>query len=610
MQNVRDLIKQATSTEGGLVDELVEIYTRWATARVGWEEEINEIRQYVYATDTSTTSNSNLDFKNTTTIPKLAQIKMNLVTNYLSHLFPNANWAQWEGLTGESSVADVKVVIEGYVRSKLEHSDFESVAEVLLDDWTETGMCVVRTRYVTRVQKNDDQLTTIYAGTVAERLNPLNVMYDITASDLNSAMKGVRQVFSLGELKRMVTEDANSFMTEAQFQELVTLRKEVRNLATNINRQDSIVAKQQVDDGFGDLMNYYQGTTVEVIQFYGDFYDLDKDELLANHRITVIDRRTISQKIALETINGGDNIHISTWEQRTNSLAPMSPLSRIVGMQYKLDKLENLRADVFDRIANPPTVETGDVQFFGKRGAPGGRYVVEEGGDVAELKHDATVLNADFQLGNTMALMEELAGAPREAAGFRTPGEKTKFEVQLLDGAGNKVFMRKAKRFEREIIAPVLIDYLELGRRHLNVEDLIKVTDTNTDVASFVSITKDALTGQGKIVPKGASILADKANALQTINAILSSPVAAIIAPHMSRIRLTKAIEELGSLQQFGLFFPNIGLQEDAATQRFAASLSKSNEATNLTDGDLTEEPLDPDADTIDIQEEAGNEIS
>jgi hypothetical protein len=36
-----------------------------------------------------------------------------------------------------------------------------------------------------------------------------------------------------------------------------------------------------------------------------------------------------------------------------------------------------------------------------------------------------------------MNLMEEMAGAPKEAMGFRSPGEKTKYEVQRLESAAS-----------------------------------------------------------------------------------------------------------------------------------------------------------------------------
>ena len=52
--------------------------------RSEWEAEKRELRNYVFATDTSKTSNSTLPWKNSTTIPKLCQIRDNLHANYIT----------------------------------------------------------------------------------------------------------------------------------------------------------------------------------------------------------------------------------------------------------------------------------------------------------------------------------------------------------------------------------------------------------------------------------------------------------------------------------------------------------------------------------------------
>ena len=79
-----------------------------------WEE----IRNYIFATDTTTTSNNSLPWKNTTTTPKLCQIRDNLHSNYMNTLFPDDNWLSWEGYTDESSTREKAEVIEKYMANK------------------------------------------------------------------------------------------------------------------------------------------------------------------------------------------------------------------------------------------------------------------------------------------------------------------------------------------------------------------------------------------------------------------------------------------------------------------------------------------------------------
>src|SRR5574343_614137 len=58
-----------------------------------------ELRNYVFATDTTTTTNKSLPWKNSTTLTKLCQIRDNLHSNYISALFPNDDWLKWEAYT-------------------------------------------------------------------------------------------------------------------------------------------------------------------------------------------------------------------------------------------------------------------------------------------------------------------------------------------------------------------------------------------------------------------------------------------------------------------------------------------------------------------------------
>ena len=50
---------------------------------------------------------------------------------------------------------------------------------------------------------------------------------------------------------------------------------------------------------------------------------------------------------------------------------------------------------------------------------------------------DVNALQANMELANLQEQMEIMAGAPREAMGFRTPGGKTKYEVQSLENAAS-----------------------------------------------------------------------------------------------------------------------------------------------------------------------------
>lgn len=586
-------LQKLLAPEDQFVETLVNDYTSMKDARARWEAQLAELQSYLDATDTRTTTNNKLPFKNSTTINKISQIRENIVTAYMEHLIPNDKWVQWKALNADANTQEQRSIIEAYVRDKAEKSQLNQVVERLVEDYTVAGMFAVKTRHVRLTQKDKngtDQL--IYQGAVAERINPMDVVYDVSASTLENARKCIRSVFTLGGLKKHVGTQTDSLITQEQFDDLRRRRIEFSNAMaadTNGRRKWNSLAK----GGFGDIMNYIQEGTVEVLTFYGDFYDEVEDELLTNYEIVVVDRRFIAKKASMDSWTGSQNIHIGVWGFQSNSLAPMGPLLRIVGLQFKLDKLENQRADIFDKIADPGIVETGDVRRYGVQGAPGFRYEVQEGGSVTYLHPPVDALRADFQIQQTMQLMEELAGAPREAIGQRTPGEKTAYEVQLLDSGQSKLFRRKVKKFESEGLTRIIQDYLELGRHNLDAADVVATMNTEYNVEQFTEITRDNLNGLGQVVARGATIFAEKANALQTISGMMNGAVGQQVAPHISSIKLARALERLGDLEAYDIITENVAIQEAKKRQVLAQTAEANAAEVGLTDGNITDEIIE-----------------
>src|SRR5574340_999704 len=125
---------QSIINPDGLARQLSSLYDRWYTQRSEKEEEWKELRNYLFATDTTTTTNSKLPWKNKTTLPKLTQIRDNLHANYLDAVFPNDNWVKWEGYTQNDVLKQKRVTIEAYMKNKLRESGFrETISDCLLD---------------------------------------------------------------------------------------------------------------------------------------------------------------------------------------------------------------------------------------------------------------------------------------------------------------------------------------------------------------------------------------------------------------------------------------------------------------------------------------------
>jgi len=550
--------------------QIAEQWREWSVKRSEKVEEWKELRNYLYATDTRTTKNAMLPWSNSTTTPKLTQIMDNLHANYFATLFPQNIWFRFEAKSSDDNVKVKREAVQSYMENKIKQSNFVNTASDLLYDYIQYGNCFATVTWEENYQeKEDENLVVNYIGPRVVRISPFDICFNPTASTFQKSPKIIRSIKTLGEIKKMIEEDPTKEYMKAVFDKMMGARAAVKSSETQ-HKADGFIA-----DGFTSIEQYYESNYVEVLTFYGDFYDEDKDKLHEDRIITIVDRAYVLANEENPSYLGHSPIYHAGWRPRPDNLYAMGPLDNLVGMQYRIDHLENLKADVFDQIAYPILKIRGDVEDFDF--SPATRIYMGEEGDVGYLAPDSTALNADFQIQALENKMEEMAGAPRQAMGIRTAGEKTAFEVQTLQNAASRIFEHKTAHFERVFLEPILNAMFEVSRRRMNVSDTIRVFDTPTNAVIFRTITKDDITASGKIVPVGARHFAERARRVQSLTQLyqikLSDPT---VAAHMSGKEFARILaEELGEPT---LFSENIMVQEQLETQQEVQEAEMQNE--------------------------------
>jgi hypothetical protein len=261
-------------------------------------------------------------------------------------------------------------------------------------------------------------------------------------------------------------------------------------------------------------------------------------------------------------------------------------------MQYRIDHLENLKADVFDLIAFPPMKHKGYVEEW--NWGPGEKIFMAEDADVESLAPPPTVLSADQQIRELEMQMEEMAGAPKEAMGIRSPGEKTAFEVDKLTTAASRMFESKIAQFERTFLEPLLNALLEVARRNLDASDVARTVDDDYGVIEFLTITKEDLTAKGKLVPMGARHFATKNKLVQNLTMLAQTPVYQdqAVSVHFSGWRMAQLIEDAMDLQDWKIVQKDVRVAENLETQQLMATAQEQLLQTSMTP---TEAPDDAD---------------
>lgn len=569
MSKVLELKQTIKDDTEVLAEQIANQWVDWNTQRNPWLDSKTELRNYIFATDTSTTTNASLPWKNKTTLPKLCQIRDNLHSNYISALFPNEDWLRWIGR--EADDEKKRDVIQHYMANKVRESDFRDVMSQLLLDYIDYGNCFSTVDYVSH--KTVDQLTgkTIadYVGPVARRISPLDIVFNPTAPSFESAPKILRSIFSEGELKVLATDSPEN----AAWAEVLIKRDNFRKNTAGYSADDWRKLEGVSMDGFGSYDQYMASGMVEVLTFYGDYHDPITGNIVRNHKVTIADRRYVVEDIEEPSWFASAPIYHCGWRIRQDNLYAMGPLDNLIGMQYRIDHLENLKADVFDLIAFPPLKVKGDVEDF--NWGPMEQIYMSGDGDVDMLSPNTQALMADNQIALLEAKMEEYAGAPREAMGIRTPGEKTAFEVQQLQNAAGRIFQEKITYFEVKMMEKLLNAMLESARRNFDIHDTLRVVDEESGVAQFITINKDDIVANGRLRPIGARHFAQEAQTVQNLVQVSNTNLWKQVMPHVSGKRVAKMLNGTLGIAEYEIFEPNIAIIEQAETQRIMESVQR-----------------------------------
>ena len=581
------------------VDQLgCEIANHWcqwdmmrATKKVQWDE----LRSYIYATDTKNTTNSKLPWKNTTTIPKICQIRDNLFANYMASMFPKRKWLIWEASDKKSNSLKKRNTIQNYMSYCVDQDRFKKEMSKCVLDYIDYGNCFSTIEWVDETIKlSDGGVQVGYVGPSIKRISPLDIVMNPTAASFEKSPKIIRSLVSIGEVKDILEQETKPDNKEAYDE----LWKYLKDLRVTAGQFTGVTEKSKNDyfrvDGFTNFISYLSSNTCELLTFYGDIYDSEKDQLLKNHVIVVVDRHKVILKKPNPSYFGYPPIFHCGWRPRQDNLWAMGPLDNLVGMQYRIDHVENLKADVFDLIAFPLLKVKGFVEDFEWK--PMEKITCNEDSDVEMIAPPFQVLQANQEIEVLANRMEEMAGSPKEAMGFRTPGEKTAYEVQRLENAASRLFSNKISQFEEQFEERNLNGMLELGRRMMASESIIRIFDDEFKVTDFQTLTPDDITGAGRIRPIAARHFAERAETIQNLNNFFSSPMGQDqnVLMHFSSLKQAQMIEELLDLQDYELVQSYIRLSEQADAKRLMNTHSEQVQMESQTPSGLSQDDVDP----------------
>lgn len=536
-----------------LAENISNKWISWINGRQQWEERYRKVLQYLYSTTTDTIyGQASNPWCSNVHIPKMTQLRDVLITYELESLFSLSDYYEFQGFTQDSNTLENRNIVKGLLKNMLDEGGFKETIEKLVSDYIDAGNCFTMPIWdVQQVEDSTGFKSLFWEGAKALRINPLDIVFDPTACEFKDSPKIIRTVLSLGELTVLAEKDP--IMREG-LNKALKIRQDIMTAVTN---GDTIKGDEITIAGFGNWSTYVTSDVVEILTFYGTVYDVVKKELHKNKKITIMDRRVLLKEEPLEDLNGYNFIFKGGYRDRKDILWSMSPLENLLGMQARIDFLENKRSDCYDATVNPIRVIKGNVDMPDALG-PGDEIRMDTDSDVRYLAPDTSILTADTLMDRYEIKMEEFVGSPKEVLGFRTPGEKTMYEVEQLMTAATRLFQRQIRKFEREILEPIINALFQLYlKRKAGQTIQLKYWDAANEMYSFKDVNVDDIKSLGRIVVFGTEVAQDKAKVAQALQALGQNPLFMdeVVRNNFSPTELGKVFSYVTGLDRYSNLF-------------------------------------------------------
>ncbi len=540
------------------------LWTEWDAARDPAISKWREIEAYRYATDTNSLPNAKGAFTHSTHMPVAAAIAQDLEAILLQVVMPHEDWFTFEPMDSQAARKDQRKTIVSYLKNRHALNGYTDEVAKLRSDLVTYGNCFSQVFHANESRGEQSG----YVGPKVRRVSPYDIAFDPTAVDFSCTPKVIREIITLGELKRR--GDAGILDSE-------TVNKLLHgrgNFANSDAGEDK--NEQYVPLGFGTYQQYIQSGFIELLWFYGDVYDQENIELHESQIVVVADSEEVLLEDTIKTSTGKPHIFQSVWQKLPDNLWGQGPLENIIGLNYQVNHRENAKSEALDRLIYPDKIYQGDVEEMYDDETGQMTYLAPERGGVQELAINTQFFSFDLHIDRLQHSARSAARLPSDLTGFRSQGEKTLGEVTALTEGGMRGFIDKAADFERSSLEKHLGAEIELA--YDNFGSAFKVPNKNEGgFIEMLNVTKEDLAVNGILIPRGAKRFARKNQMLSTLTQLSATPLAQVIALHTSGKGATELVNELLETHDTGLFEEFAQILEQGEAQQIMNQVEQSN---------------------------------
>ena len=174
------------------------LWTEWDAARDPAISKWREIEAYRYATDTNSLPNAKGAFTHSTHMPVAAAIAQDLEAILLQVVMPHEDWFTFEPMDALAARKDQRKTIVSYLKNRHALNGYTDEVAKLRSDLVTYGNCFSQVFHANESRGEQGG----YVGPRVRRISPYDIAFDPTAVDFSCTPKVIREIVTLGELKR------------------------------------------------------------------------------------------------------------------------------------------------------------------------------------------------------------------------------------------------------------------------------------------------------------------------------------------------------------------------------------------------------------------------
>ena len=411
--------------------------------------------------------------------------------------------------------------------------DLQSTLDKILDDFMDKGEAAWFAHWTTKVEQkryqeevpilnalgelegieyvNRTQDEIVYEGADIDRIDPLNLFFDKSQKKhWQSCGKIYREFVPL------------SYVLNNKDYKLT--REEIADLKDMVEQANRAHVFDYTED-YHDLDTKVIGSTVEVMEYYGDYIIPSNGDVARNVIIVVIAGKYLAKLD--ESLYPVCPIGYACYNERPDSLRGQTPLKPALLLNELENKCMDLTMESWLLTVNPPVMAQKGIINQGLIYEPGGviEYSNDDLNDVRmpqPLNFSAGLRGFDFETFFKRKMEGATGVSPYMQGNGGLGGVRTASESTYIYSGQTTRLSREAYLFSHNIIVPIIWAIFKLKKEYQTTDDVVPVVKDG--IKDFYNVTEEVRNGHYVFMIGNAQTTIEREASVQKLFQLLGAP--------------------------------------------------------------------------------------